>query len=402
MMIRITEFIHGKGTISKVIKHKDTPPHLTPSNLLAFTETRRPLVFWNITNKCNLSCAHCYINAGPSAQKADELSVEEAKALIDDLANMEIPLLMFSGGEPLVREDFWEMASYARFKGLKVALSTNGTLITRSVAKKIKDFGIEYVGVSLDGANEETHDAIRKQPGSFKKSIQALKNCVELDLKCGIRFTVMKQNYHEIPDLINISARLNIPRFCVYWLVPSGRGKSLFVERGIEHKEVMLVLDFLYRRASELDPERMEILTVDAPQDGVYVLNRLKQKNSPEYENALKLMQLMGDACSAGNRIANIDSAGNIYPCQFAQIEELRIGNVRKQGFSEVWNDSSNPILSAFRNKTEKLKGRCGKCTYKELCGGGCRIRAYVQSGDLWAEDPLCFYDSIKYYNMNR
>lgn len=388
-MIRITQLVHGEGTVSEALRHKKKPSHQFPSKLLAFSETRRPVVFWNVTGRCNLSCAHCYINAGYDGE--NELSLEEAKVFIDDLAEMKIPLLMFTGGEPLVRRDFWELADYASARGLKIALSTNGTLITKEVAAKIKEFGIEYVGVSLDGAKEETHDIIRNQPGSFKKAMQALKNCTELGLKSGIRVTVTKDNYREIADLIDLSLSLNIPRFCVYWLVPSGRGKRIY-EKQLEPRDIFHIFDLLYQRSKDLDPEKMEILTVDAPQDSVYLLNKLR---GDERENALKLLQLTGDSCSAGDRVANVDPVGNVYPCQFAQLEELKVGNIREKKFSELWNDTMNPVLSAFRAKAELLSGKCGSCQYKELCGGGCRIRAYAQYGDIWAEDPLCFVNPI-------
>ena len=388
-MIRITQLVHGKGTVSEALKHIKKPPHQVPSRLLAFAETRRPVIFWNITNKCNLACAHCYINARPELDGRNELSLEEAKAFIADLAEMRIPLLLFTGGEPLVRKDFWELADYATARGLKTALSTNGTLITKEVAAKIKALEIEYVGVSLDGAKEETHDAIRNQPGCFKKAVQALRNCAEIGLKAGIRVTITRDNYQEIADLLDLSLELKVPRFCVYWLVPSGRGKEIY-NLQLEPQEVAHIFDLLYQRARELDPEKMEILTVDAPQDGVYLLNKLREDDSQEYENALKLLQYTGDSCSAGDRVANVDPSGNVYPCQFAQLEEFKIGNIRERKFSELWNDSENPVLAVFREKTKFLKGKCGSCVYKDLCGGGCRIRAYAQYGDIWAEDPLC------------
>lgn len=389
-MIRITQLVHGKGTVSEAIKHRKAQPHQVPSNLLAFTEIRRPLVFWNVTNQCNLSCAHCYINAAPNAQRRDELTLDEAKAFIDDLAEIKIPLLMFSGGEPLVRKDIWNLLDYARLKGLKTALSSNGILITKNVAKKIKDLKVEYVGISLDGSSEKMHDTIRNQPGSFRKSVQALKNCVEIGLKCGIRMTITKDNYHEVSSLLDLAIGLKVPRFCLYWLVPSGRGRQLYASKQLNYDEAAKVLELLYMKAKEFNPSRMEILTVDAPQDGLYILNKLREEDSPEYENALKLLKYTGDSCSAGERIANVDPAGNVYPCQFAQLEELKIGNVKQRKFSEIWNDLKNPVLSAFRNKTAHLKGKCGLCAYKELCNGGCRIRAYIEYGDIWAEDPLC------------
>ena len=389
-MIRLTRLLHGTGTVSEAIKYRKASPYQVPSRILAFTETRRPVVFWNTTNKCNLSCAHCYISAGPDKQRPDELSSDEAKAFIDDLARIKVPLLMFTGGEPLVRDDFWEILSYATSKAMKTAVSTNGTLITKNVAKKLQDLGVEYVGISLDGAHEETHDNIRNQSGSFKKVIHALKNCVDIDLKCGIRVTTTRDNYTEIPELIELTIKLGVPRFCLYWLVPSGRGREMYLKKQLDQKEITQILDILYNKAKELNPEKLEILTVDAPQDGIYLLNKMREENHPEYENAFKLLSFTGDSCSAGDRVANVDPAGNVYPCQFAQMEKFKIGNIREHKFSEIWNDPVNPILKEFRNKKKLLKDKCGECASKDLCGGGCRIRAYMEFGDIWSQDPFC------------
>ena len=179
-MIRISQLLNGTGTVGSALKYRNVEPSEVPRPVLAFTETRRPVVFWNMTRKCNLSCSHCYIDAGPDAADTSpqgELSHEEAKAFIADLATIKIPLLMFTGGEPLVRPDFWELAEFAKAFGLTTAMSTNGTLITPKIAEKIKDSGIEYVGVSLDGATRETHDAIRNKTGCFDASVRALKYC---------------------------------------------------------------------------------------------------------------------------------------------------------------------------------------------------------------------------------
>jgi radical SAM protein with 4Fe4S-binding SPASM domain len=396
-LIRFTELIHGKGTVSQAIKYTGEQPCEVPSRYLAFTETRRPLVFWNVTGLCNLHCNHCYLDARLMSQRTEELSTREARAFIDDLANMKIPLLMFTGGEPLVRPDFWELADHAKSKGLKTALSTNGILVTRSVVEKIQRSGIEYVGISLDGASEETHDRIRSQAGSFKKSIQALRNCVNGGVKCGVRVTVTKENFQELPKMIDLSLGLGVTRFCVYWLVPSGRGRTIYSKKKLDLQDVLGILDLLYNKARELNDGRMEILTVDAPQDGAYLLDRIRRDDTETYESALKLLQLTGDCCSAGDRVANVDPAGNVYPCQFAQLDELKLGNVRKNSFNEIWNHDRTPILTAFREKTRNLKGICKTCFYEKFCRGGCRIRAYVESGDLWAEDPLCPYISSEH-----
>ncbi len=394
-MIRITRLLHGTGTVSQAIKHRKDAPRDVPSGMLAFTDTRRPVIFWNITNKCNLTCDHCYISAGPDKERAGELSTEEAKAFIDDISGMGVPLLLFTGGEPLVRNDFWELAAHAKAKKIRAVISTNGTLITKDVAKRLKDSGISYVGISIDGADPETHDAIRNQRGSFAKAIQALKNCVEIDLKCGIRITASKDNVAEIPKLLDLCLELGVPRFCLYWLVPSGRGKDMYDDKQLSREEILETLDFLYENAKTLDPSLIEILTVDAPQDGIYLLKKMKEENHQEYENAYKLLSFKGDSCSAGDRAANVDPVGYIYACQFAQRPELAVGNVRDRKFSEIWNNPDNAILTKFRAKKEELKGICGDCINKDICGGGCRIRALNQHGDIWAEDSMCPCDIL-------
>ena len=167
-------------------------------------------------------------------------------------------------------------------------------------------------------------------------------------------------------------------------------------EKQLEPEEAFQIFDTLFQKARELNEGEMEILTVDAPQDGIYLLNKMRESGNPEYENALKLLHYRGDSCSAGDRVANVDPAGNVYPCQFMQQEEFKIGTIRERKFSEIWTNVNNPLLTAFRNKAGLLKGKCASCEYKEICGGGCRIRAYTQKGDLWAEDPLCLLNSAE------
>lgn len=393
-LIRLTELLHGEGTVSKIMKHRQKDPTCIPSNLLAFSEQKRPLIFWNLTSSCNLSCSQCYINAD-SRQSKDELSTQEAYRLIDEAVASRTPLLMFSGGEPLVRPDFWELLSYAKDMGVRVAVSSNGILITKDVAKRLKENNVEYVGISLDGAKASTHDMIRGRKGSFDSSINALKNCIEIGIKCGIRITATKDNYKEIPDLIDLAVKLGVPRFCLYWLVPSGRGKSLYKQKQLNKDQLSWALDKLYEAASTLDPKKIEILTVDAPQDAIYVLNRLKKEDPQRYEKAREILELVGDTCSAGDRVLNIDPQGNIYPCQFAQLEVLKVGKIKQEELEKIWNDPTNPSLMNLRNKVNKLKGQCGRCVHKKICSGGCRIRAYHEYGDIWAEDPFCIsYES--------
>jgi radical SAM protein with 4Fe4S-binding SPASM domain len=382
-MIRLTLLRHGGDTIGTAIKHRSEPSN----RMLAFTEVRRPVVFWNITSRCNLSCPQCYISAGASS--ANELSTAEAMALMDDLASMRVPLLMFTGGEPLLRPDFWELADYARDLGMKTAVSTNGTLIRDDEASRLKGSGVEYVGVSLEGATEGTHDRVRG-PGSFGEAIKGLEACVGAGLKCGIRVTATKDNFEEISALLDLTAVMGVPRFCLYWLVPSGRGRDSYLEKQLDQAQVEEVFRVLYDASKAFDPDTMEILTVDAPQDGAYLLDQLSRDGDPELEHALTLLNCTGDSCSAGDRVANVDPQGNVYPCQFLQMEEQRIGNVRTEKFSSMWNDVDNPVLQRFRNKKAMLQGQCVECSSGDICAGGCKARALHGRGSIWAPDPFC------------
>ncbi len=388
-MIRFTELIHGEGTVAKILKHRKEDPSRIPSKYLAFSEQKRPLIFWNLTSRCNLSCSQCYINAG-NQQLNSELSFHDAQRLVDEAVACRTPLLMLSGGEPLVRSDFWDILKYSRSRGVKVAVSSNGLLITRDVAQRLKEEQVDYVGVSLDGARASTHDTIRGQSGSFDSSVRALKNCIESGIKCGIRLTATRDNFKEIPELLALTRRLDVPRFCLYWLVPSGRGRNLYQKKRLDKDEIAWVLNELYESTWSLSPEQIEILTVDAPQDGVYILNRLKKEAPNIYDKAHEILELVGDTCSAGDRVLNIDPQGNIYPCQFAQLASLKVGNLKEISLGKIWNDPQNPVLSDLRRKVDKLKGKCGRCINKKTCTGGCRIRAYFESNDLWAEDPCC------------
>jgi radical SAM protein with 4Fe4S-binding SPASM domain len=373
------------------MKHRHKPLTGVPSKYLAFSGMDKPVVFWNLTDRCNLSCTHCYSWSGPGRHPVGELSTDEAFGLIDDLVGMGVPLIIFSGGEPLLREDIWELARHAADRGLKMALSTNGTLITTEIARKIKECGIEYAGISLDGARAETHDRFRNSPGSFERTISAFTCCQEAGLRCGVRITLTKQNYNELEALIALSLTLGASRFCLYWLVPSGRGIESYQQLQLGKNEVPEVLNTLYRKAKETDPETMEFLTVDAPQDCINLLASLERDGSPDLAEARELLQSLHGGCSAGIRVANIDPQGNVYPCQFARSDNFFAGNIRERPFNKIWTDTTNPVLARFRQKPARLGGRCTDCNYADLCGGGCRVRAYAMDGDFSAEDPFCF-----------
>lgn len=390
-MNRITQCMHGRGTVSGVMKHRHKPPADQPSALLAFFRMYRPVVFWNITDRCNLACTHCYSRSGPGRSTEGELSTAEALAVIDDLADMGVPLILFTGGEPLMRDDIWDLATHAKSRGLKMALSTNGTLITGDIARRIRECGIEYAGISLDGAKAATHDRFRNLPGAFERSLAAFGACREAGLRCGVRVTLTTENCTELGDLVDLSLGLGASRFCLYWLVPAGRANDSYARLQLDRTEVTDALSLLYRKAKETDPTTMEFLTVDAPQDSIHLLASMEQDGSADLADARELLASLKGGCSAGTRVANIDTQGNVFPCQFARSMEFRVGNVRDQPFSRIWADTKNPVLTLFRDKQASFKGRCGACSYRDLCGGGCRVRAHAAGGDFFAEDPFCF-----------
>ena len=392
-MNRITQCMHGRGTVSGVMKHRHKPQADQPSALLAFSGMYRPVVFWNITERCNLACAHCYSRSGPGRTTEGELSTTEALGVIDDLADMGVPLILFTGGEPLMREDIQNLARHAKERGLKMALSTNGTLITPAIARQIKESGIEYAGISLDGATAATHDRFRNSPGAFERTLAAFSACKETGLRCGVRVTLTTDNCAELGALVDLSLSLGASRFCLYWLVPAGRGKEAYARLQLDADAVTEALDLLYRKAKETDPALMEFLTVDAPQDCIHLLASMERDGSDDLADARQLMASLKGGCSAGTRVANIDAQGNVWPCQFARSPEFLAGNIRDRPFSSIWADPQNPALSLFRKKGAVFGGRCGTCRYRGLCGGGCRVREHAAGGDFFAEDPFCYVD---------
>jgi radical SAM protein with 4Fe4S-binding SPASM domain len=395
-MNRITQCMHGRGTVSGVMHHRHGPQDQVPGRYLAFSGMRRPVVFWNLTDRCNLACSHCYSRSGPGHDTKNELSTREALSLIDDFSAMGVPLILFSGGEPLLREDIWDLASHARMKGIRMALSTNGTLISADIARKIKKSGIEYAGISLDGATAKTHDRFRNSPGAFERSVAAFSHCREAGVRSGVRITLTTENCDELDALVDLAKRIGASRFCLYWLVPTGRGMDAYNHLQLGADAVTMALNTLYHKAQKTDAAVMEFLTVDAPQDCIHLLESMERDKSPDLKDARSLIASLNGGCSAGDRVANIDPQGNVYPCQFARSPEFLIGNIRDRQFSELWADSAHPVLARFREKPVPLTGQCGECRHRELCGGGCRVRAYAASGDFYADDPFCYIQEKK------
>lgn len=347
-----------------------------------------PVVVWNSTRTCNLRCRHCYMDS--DARKYDgELSTAEAKQFIDDLAEFRVPVLLFSGGEPLIRPDFFELAAYAADKGIRPTLSTNGTLITPEVARRIKEIGVGYVGISLDGLRE-VNDTFRGQDGAFKAAMKGIQNCVAAGQRVGLRFTINRHNLQELEHIFDFIEAENIDRVCFYHLVYSGRGNQMMGE-DVSPAESRQAMDIIVRRTRDFEERglKKEILTVDNHCDGVYMyLKALGENNFGLAQKIKKLISLNGGNRS-GIAFAEVDPCGFVHPDQFTQHHTF--GNVRERKFGEIWTDVTNPILAGLKDRKPLLKGRCAACQYLDLCNGNFRTRAEAISGDFWESDPACY-----------
>lgn len=358
-----------------------------PSHLLQFSKDKKPVVVWNVGRRCNLRCMHCYSRSGD--QRADdELTHAEGLALIDDLAAYGVPVLLFSGGEPLLRPDIIEWIAYARRCGLRAVLSTNGTRITRAMAARLHEAGVAYVGISLDGIGE-THDRFRGVTGAFSQALDGLRCCLNEGLKVGLRLTISRRNVRDVDAVFDLVAAEGIPRVCFYHLVYAGRGSRLVAEdlsRPQSRQVVELIMD--RTRALHDSGNPVEVLTVDNHCDGPAVVLRMLREHDRRAADALELLKMNGGN-GAGQRIGCISWDGTVHPDQFWR--HLNLGNVRETPFSRLWQDDTHPWLSRLRDRKTYLKGRCATCRWLDVCNGNLRTRAEAVHGDIWAPDPACY-----------
>lgn len=359
-------------------------------------DSNRPIVVWNTTKSCNLRCVHCYIDAKRQKDE-NELTNETAKLMIDDLAVFGAPVLLFSGGEPFMRGDLFELGKYALSKGLRTVISTNGTLITKDVAKKIKDTGFSYVGISLDGM-EETNDKFRKEKGAFQKTLQGFRNCISNGVRAGLRFTINKHNFTDIPGIFDLIENEGIQRACFYHLVYAGRGSSM-IKDDLTHEQARDTMDTIFDRTISLCNKNLdtEILTVDNHADGVYLYLRLKKEDKTKAQEVLKLLEINGGNKS-GIGIADVDNLGFVHADQFWR--HYSFGNVKTRKFSEIWLDENDELLKNLRRRIPLLKGKCGRCRFQNICAGNFRVRAEAVYGDVWQEDPACYLTEEEIENV--
>ena len=385
-MIGISKLYCGTVEPSDALRYGRDSGRL-PSHLLQFSSDKKPVVVWNITRTCNLSCMHCYAHA-VKRPREKELSRVQALGVVDDLAGFGSPVILFSGGEPLMRHDLPDIAAYAVDRGMRAVISTNGTLITTKKAKDLRNIGLSYVGVSLDGM-EEVNDHFRGTEGAFKDAIRGIRNCQNAGLKVGLRFTINRLNYKEIDSIFNLLEELDIPRVCFYHLVYAGRGSEL-VGQDLSHDESRTALDLIINRTKALHEKGKpkEVLTVDNHADGPYVYLRMLKENNPRAGEVLELLK-MNEGNSSGRGIGCISWDGSVHADQFWR--HYSFGNVLERPFSEIWTDLSNPLMAKLKDKKEHVKGRCAACKWLDICGGNFRVRAEAVSGDIWAPDPACY-----------
>jgi heme d1 biosynthesis radical SAM protein NirJ len=358
-----------------------------PSPLTAARAAPGPVVIWNLVRRCNLTCKHCY-SISCDRDFPDELSTAEAFAVMDDLKAFGVPALILSGGEPLLRPDLYELALRAKSMGFYVGLSTNGTLIDPPQAERIASTGFDYVGISLDGLGA-THDRFRRKQGAFERSLQGLRLCHGRGVKVGVRFTLTRDNFADLPPLLDLVRTEGIDRFYLSHLNYAGRGNSNR-RSDAHHAMTREAMDLLFETCWQhvCRGERKDFTTGNNDADGAYLLLWVRRR-FPHREAHIraKLAQWGGNA--SGVNVANIDNVGNVHPDTMWWHHTL--GNVRQRPFSQIWNDVSDPLMAGLKVRPRRVGGRCAGCVHLDLCGGNTRVRAQQLTGDPWAEDPGCY-----------
>lgn len=346
-----------------------------------------PVVIWNLIRRCNLTCKHCY-SISADRDFPGELSTEEVYGVMDDLKTFGVPVLILSGGEPLLRSDLFDIAARAKSMGFYVGLSTNGTLIDRDHIDTIASIHFDYVGISIDGLRE-THDRFRRRPGAFDESMQGIRLCRDHGIKVGLRFTMTQDNSAELPEILQLMETEQIDKFYFSHLNYAGRGNrnrkdDVFLET------TRRAMDLLFRTAleAEIQGKRCEFVSGNNDADGVY-LYHWACEHFPNRAGHLRAKLCQWGGNSSGINIANIDNLGNVHPDTFWW--HYNLGNVRERPFSEIWQDTSDPIMSGLKQSPRSVTGRCGQCRHFDICGGNTRVRAFQLTGDPWGEDPACY-----------
>ncbi|MFO1046666.1 MAG: heme d1 biosynthesis radical SAM protein NirJ [Geminicoccaceae bacterium] len=346
-----------------------------------------PVVIWNLIRRCNLNCIHCY-SLSTDVDFPGELSTAEVFRVMDDLKAARVPVLILSGGEPLLRRDIFEVSARAKAMGFYVGLSSNGALIDEAMAGRIAAVGYDYVGVSLDGIGA-VHDRFRRAPGAYAASLAGIRRCRDLGIKVGLRFTVTERNVESLPEMLALMETERLDKFYLSHLVYSGRGDR-YRDADAHHRTTRAVMDLLFERcwAHVLEGRHTEFVTGNNDADGVYLLRWVERHHPGSAAHIRAKLEAWGGNASGVN-VANIDNLGQVHPDTFWWGYDL--GNVKQRPFGEIWADLSDPVMAGLKRRPRPLEGRCGACPEQAICGGNTRIRALRIHGNPWAEDPACY-----------
>ncbi len=346
-----------------------------------------PVVAFNCTSRCNLNCLHCY-SSSTSNLNNDELTTTEAKQLLHQLAEANCPVVLFTGGEPLLRNDLFDLLAEAKQLPLRTVISTNGILIDSTAAKKFAKLGVSYAGISIDG-DEQFHDKFRQSPGCFKAALAGIRNCQKAGLKTGLRFTITKQNADKIPAVFDIAASSGIRRICFYHLIKAGRAKNLD-EIPLTPQQTRNAVDTIIEKTEEFVQKKLvdEVLTVGNHADGPYLLLKMTEEKNHLFENAHQLL-LTNGGNKVGEKIASIGWDGSVHPDQFWR--NYSLGNIKDKSFKEIWNNPDEPVLKKLRNKDKFADKRCLKCKWFDLCKGNFRFLGADPAEKNWLLEPLCY-----------
>jgi len=351
-----------------------------------------PVVIWNLVRRCNLTCKHCYSISADTDFKG-ELASDEVYTVMDDLKQFGVPVLILSGGEPLLRPDIFDISHRARAMGFYVGLSTNGTLIDEYNIEKIAAVGYNYVGISIDGMRE-THDKFRRKAGAFDGALNGIRLCHARGIKVGLRFTLTQDNAAELPDILRLMDEEGVEKLYLSHLNYAGRGNKNR-EDDVVHRITREAMELLFETAWR-DAHRgghKEFVTGNNDADGVYLLKWVRERY-PEQAAMVEQQLRRWGGNSSGVNIANIDNLGNIHPDTMWW--HYTLGNVRERPFSSVWHDLSDPVMAKLKQQPRPVEGRCARCRYLAICNGNTRIRAYQLSGNYWAEDPGCYLNDAE------
>ena len=385
-MLSVSRILNGTVTPGDALRYgRDTSK--VPAHLLHYSVDKKPIVVWNLTRICNLYCVHCYADAKDKPQPG-ELTTAEGLRLIDDIADFGVPTLLFSGGEPLMREDIFQLATHAAARGIRTVLSTNGTLITPDVAGRIRDAGFSYVGVSIDGL-EEAHDRIRGKKGAFRQALAGVRYSRDAGIRTGLRLTVHALNVRELPAIFDLLENEGIDRLCVYHLAYAGRGDKMR-RFDLEPHETRAAVDYIFDRSQEMHRRGVDkdILTVDNHADNVYLYLRILREQPERAEEVYRLLTWNGGNQS-GIAVSCIDPLGQLHVDQFSW--HYSLGDIRRRPFGEIWTDTADPVMRVLKDRKSHLQGRCRVCRWLDICNGNLRVRAERYFGELLAPDPACY-----------